>query len=320
MNQFSDINIIECNRLHSEEAQGEPLRTENNSLWTNNLSDIVHLESGDKISVYGAFISERGAGQQTAIEVKGVELGKTQTFDYTKQSEGDPIWNDGEAGSTSGYKYMTYNYETPTFNIRDDTARFTISYYAPANAHNSMHLPRRWSYGYSAPRENWTAIDSRGYQGVSLWYPDKGGLYLPNQFYRTLLNTEGERILKPKNDNSRYTILVRHKTYFDADEAEGNLNPQDLRDPEYDPGQTINIHSTLSTYRVFKELKEIVVPAGFNSAEFLATEMTRQLQKITDDKIFIRAADTNNNEYPISAIKTLSSETYKPFMAGIILI
>ena len=34
-NQYTNVTIVECNRLHSEEAKGG--NNENTSLWTNNL-------------------------------------------------------------------------------------------------------------------------------------------------------------------------------------------------------------------------------------------------------------------------------------------
>ena len=44
MNQYTDLKVIECNRLHSEEAKSG--NNENFALWTNNLQDIVHLDAG----------------------------------------------------------------------------------------------------------------------------------------------------------------------------------------------------------------------------------------------------------------------------------
>ena len=77
---YTDLRVVECNRLHSEEASTN--NNENFALWTNNLQDIVHLEAGDKVSVHGAMVSERGAGQASSIEIKGVPLGfeKTSVF------------------------------------------------------------------------------------------------------------------------------------------------------------------------------------------------------------------------------------------------
>ena len=83
-NQFTDVRVIECGRLHSEEAKVG--NNENTSLWQNNLEDILLLEPEDTVSVYGAFISERGAGQGQSIEIKGVQLGEKKTFQYINLS------------------------------------------------------------------------------------------------------------------------------------------------------------------------------------------------------------------------------------------
>ena len=310
MNEYADIKIIECNRLHSEEAKGNPLRTENTSLWTNNLQDIVHLEPGDKVSVYGSFISERGAGQQTSIEVKGVELGTTQTLQYEKLNGSGDIWKNHSAK----YKEIHSEYKVETFNLRDDTGRFIISYYIPANAHNSIQTPRRWINGESTSREQWVNPDSRTKGGMSLWYPTLGGFYLPNNFYNCLQNIDDEYPKKQRHDNSRYTILVRDKTYFDPATANGHLPDVNERDPEFDPGSASGHNG--ATYRTYKELKEIKVPAGFNSAQFIATEITRQIQKITENNVLKMETTQNTGKFPISAIKTLASETYKPFMCA----
>ena len=66
MNQYTDLQVIECNRLHSEEAKSN--NDENFAQWTNNLQDILHLDAGDKVSLHGAMINEKGAGQSQAIK------------------------------------------------------------------------------------------------------------------------------------------------------------------------------------------------------------------------------------------------------------
>jgi len=83
MNQYTDIQILECNRLHSEEAKAG--NNENTALWQNNLQDIVHLSAGDRVSVYGAMINEKGAGGDT-IEIKGVNTGVKKSFSYINVS------------------------------------------------------------------------------------------------------------------------------------------------------------------------------------------------------------------------------------------
>ena len=42
MDSYTDVKIVECNRLHSEEAKSG--NNENTSLWQNNLQDILHLD------------------------------------------------------------------------------------------------------------------------------------------------------------------------------------------------------------------------------------------------------------------------------------
>ena len=101
--------------------------------------------------------------------------------------------------------------------------------------------------------------------------------------------------------------MVRDKTYFTQAglDADGGtpLPEQDFRDPES------------ATYYPFKELKEITIPSGFNSAEYIATEITRQLQAITTDETLYQR-DTTNESYPIYVSKILESQTYKVFNTG----
>ncbi len=307
--QFTDLTIVEANRLHSEEAKGG--NNENYSLWTNNLQDILFLEPQDKVSVYGAFISERGAGQSTSIEIKGVELDQEKEFQYTKI---DKKFSSGYVDANGGYLYEEESLEfiRETHQLRDDTLRFIINYFIPANAMNSMALPRRWIYNESA-RANWTDIDNRNSQGASLTYPEVNnntathlGLYQNVAFYNTLPDSVQKRkIKKPVFDNSRYTIMIRNDTYFSESKADGNLPDDDLRDPEN------------HTYQIYREMKNIQVPHGFNSAEYLATEITRKLQNIIEEKT-ITQKNFSDDPYPIEVLKIINSETYKAFNVGII--
>ena len=153
MNSFTDIKIIEANRLHSEEAKSG--NNENFSLWTNNLQDILHLEPSDKVSVYGAFVSERGAGQSETVEIKGVELGEFHNFSYinlSKTLHGTDRIDDKLPSGASKIK-IEIEKNIP-YAIRDDTLRFTMSYYMVANTKNSLHLPRRWIFNEQLSKEN----------------------------------------------------------------------------------------------------------------------------------------------------------------------
>lgn len=320
-NQYTDIKIIEANRLHSEEAKGG--NDENYSLWTNNLQDIMLLEPGDKVSVYGAFISERGAGQPESVEIKGVELGKNRTFTFTNLSQVNNASADDwqidnpEYNLPSGFGQITATENISTIPIRDDTLNFVMNYWIPSNAHNCVHLPRCWMFNATSSRQNYLIIDSTGTQGrtkvyynlANTTYTDNINFWLKDHFYRVPGTAppsgRNEGAFKPKNDNQRYTIMIRDKTYYSEQNASGNLPDatQDLRDPEN------------AIYYTYKELKQIQIPSGFNSAEFIASEITRQLQKITRDEILTQS-DSADDNYPLEVARILESETYKAFNVG----
>ena len=65
-NVYEEEHIIECNRDRSETSDT------GNSAWTTALGDTVHIEPGDKISMYAGYVNARGCGTQgRTIEVKG---------------------------------------------------------------------------------------------------------------------------------------------------------------------------------------------------------------------------------------------------------
>jgi len=309
-NQYSDLHIIECNRLHSEEAKSG--NNENFALWQNNLQDIVHLDAGDKVSVHGAMISERGAGQSSSIEIKGESLGFSKTFEFTTYEEK----NASELLPTK-YEIIQTNASSKTIEIRDDTLNFVTSYYINANGHNYIHLPRRWWNNGSAtdPEPNidvqWNEADSLE-GGLTYFNPFKDNFWFYDDYYQIIPtktdHDNGVRNFKSKNNNERYTIMMRDITYYSEESASGNLKGAHVRDPEN------------AIYRTYKELKNITIPAGFNSPEYVATEITRQLQKITEvkryefrDPLRDLTANASVPGFPINVYDTIETQTYKPF-------
>jgi len=310
MNQYTDIQVLECSRLHSEEAKAN--NNENFALWQNNLQDIVHLDAGDTVSVFGAMVSERGAGQPSSIEIKGVELGYKKDFEFTTYEEKNAC-----ELIASKYEILESNASTQTISIRDDTLNFNVSYYINANGHNYIHLPRRWWYKQQVPATpflpdlQWYDADDLD-AGLTYFNPFKDTFWFYDDYYQIIPtdadHTAERKNFKPKNNNERYTILMRNITYYTETSASGNLNASDRRDPEN------------AIYRTYKQLKSISVPAGFNSPEYVATELTRQLQNIIEVKKY-QYRDPNNDlvnnsltpGFPISVYDTIETETYKPF-------
>jgi hypothetical protein len=302
-NQYTDLQIIECNRLHSEESKSK--NNENFALWQNNLQDIVHLDAGDKVSVHGAMISERGAGQSSSIEIKGESLGFTKTFEFTTIDEK----NASEALATK-YEIIECNASSKTIEFKDDTLNFTTSYYITMNARNYIHLPRRWWFKEDdLLKEQWSKADDLD-AGLSLHNPFKDQFAFFDDYYQIIPtnfdHSQGIKNFKARNNNDRYTIMLRDKTYYSESSASGNLPELYERDPEN------------AIYRTHKELKSFSIPAGFNSPEYVAEELTRQLQNIIEEReyTFKSPTDTTNASLPgweVSPYRTISTETYKPF-------
>ena len=67
VNQYVDLQIIDCNRQHSVQAKSG--NDNNPALFTNELGQGITLDVGDRVAVQGAYISEIGAGANT-IEIK----------------------------------------------------------------------------------------------------------------------------------------------------------------------------------------------------------------------------------------------------------
>jgi len=318
MNSYTDTRIIECARLHSEEALSG--NNENFSLWTNNLTDIIHLDPGDQVSLHGAMVSERGAGQSQSIEIKGESLGFKKTFSFIDtRSEGNAC-EDLPVGNT----YLSSNVSTKEVDMRDDTATFQISYYITGDGHNYIQLPRRfWWRGNASPlSSNYTNLDvgigstTSEDGGRSLWDPfnasqgTNSNTYAdPYQYFDDFQQMADNRYAYSNqlNDGKRYTLMIRDNTYFSESSASGNLPDRYLRDPEN------------AVYYKYTELKEIQVDKGFNSPDYIATEVTRKLQDVLEEKTFQTrvAADITFNAsrpgFPIKQFKTYTTETYKPF-------
>ena len=82
--------LLECNRMNSEDATSD-----NHSLWTNNVSEGLQLNPGDRVSVEAAFINEIGSGAQTIefsddqIETNVKENELTITMEYYKNADAE---------------------------------------------------------------------------------------------------------------------------------------------------------------------------------------------------------------------------------------
>ncbi|MHA1988940.1 MAG: hypothetical protein ACW98D_20160, partial [Promethearchaeota archaeon] len=116
-----------------------------------------------------------------------------------------------------------------------------------------------------------------------------------------------EPIYKIRNDNSKYTIFVREGVnYYQGYGYSLNVQDNWTCAPEY------------SKYLLYRELKTITLNKGFNSAEFISNDITRQLQQQTDLIIatgleYRDRRETIDEWKPRNVATIVESETYKLF-------
>ena len=338
---YTNIQLVECNRLHSDEANSN--NNENLALWTNSLGNTIHLDTGDKVSVYSSFVSERGAGQgASSIQVKGTGLGKEKTITYSirKDTSIPAPWRDDPTDFNRDMlsKYYVDEWEefTETEEMRDDKANIVISYYKNANGHLHNQLPRRWEGSKSGGAGAWKPANAKTL--ATQWdEPDdtnRGRVlreiaednfmttdykfvpYSPASFN---IQEPNRGIMKPRLDNSKFTMFVRDKTYYNASGTSvidlppyvATTRPKYGRDPEN------------ARYYRYREKKTIQLPTGFNSAQFISDEVTRQLNTVTSEDEWIDKGKNgllmgtpSYDTTPITITKSVSSNTYKPFNSG----
>ena len=126
---------------------------------------------------------------------------------------------------------------------------------------------------------------------------------------------------KPKNDNAKFTMFVRRKaTIYDNDEL---VNIAYCPDGHVDispastvlQGDTVDDQTAGPMYSRYIEKKTISIPAGFNSGEFIADEITRQLSQIKKETTFTYEdyKEGSDTVYPTGYANSCESECYKPF-------
>ena len=333
--EYEDTVLIECNRKRANTKSSET-----NASWTNNLADTVKLDPGDKVSVYSSFISERGSGQQYAVEFSGDDYHPTR-FEQPKKIKYTPI---NTKTITWQFNDQDYPYTQTTDIVEeeivqtDNEANIILQYYKTTDLNSTIQLPRRFIPRLSGQGQ-WTAPDSKATGRVNREVAEltpisifRNGSGIVFNDYRAIPVNDAQppgqnlpiRISRwiIKNDNTRMTIMVRKKTFLYNYEVSFNdrtnrwkvpdefRKPYWARDPESDD------------YVIYREKKTLKVKKGFSSPEFVATEITRQLKANSLNDTQLVYMDSNgpnvgdpNPQLPLYTKRTLGAETYKPFKA-----
>jgi hypothetical protein len=142
MTEYLDTQLLECNRLHSEEYKSG--NKSNPALWSNKLGSGIKLDVGDTISVHSGYVSEYGAGGNT-IEFKGASLGKIKTYTVSNVSNTLPYDENSNNKRINGFKRTIIRDEEIDRELFDNKATIKIGYYLNTMGQNTLQLPRRYA-------------------------------------------------------------------------------------------------------------------------------------------------------------------------------
>ncbi len=335
---YTETALITCDRESAKTKSNDGL----NSTWTNDFNNTFQLNPGDRVSVYNSFVSERGSATASSVEFKGVKLDKQKTITYTTlERRTARTEEDADAFIDVPYQDIITKQEE-VVDLQDNKASIVINYYKNADCLSYYQLPRR----FIAPTptdpdyDKWFEFDSTGKgrpnaesgvlfetrDGITIFREnyEKYGLidedYVAELYITpdtdTITTTGRARLWKTKNDNSRYTIMGKTNTILNRETIESvSLNfypPYFARDPEY------------FEYKIIRDKIDLEVEPGFSSANYVAEEISRQLQQseeIDDSEYVTNVRYERPGLLPAQSFvkltqqssKTLQSNTYKPF-------
>ncbi len=346
MSGFTNLSILECNRLSSEEAKSG--NDSNPALFTNKLGTGVELNIGDTIEVSSVFISEQGAGDQDTIEFKGKSLNKQKQINFLNPTftEKYSIYQ-----APLGYSKITWNASTPNVDLFDNKASVVINYFKNANGENYYQLPRKYlAYlGNSTAPFNDGSVNASGTlnlffaqedsisQGnasfakgalpfhqvpffvstdADLYYATCDYYYVSGAMYDDYTENQATSdYYKIRNDNSRYTIYVAKENYY-ISQFDETGNPKSVENPA--PNDYWINELSQRVYLRYSERIDLQVNAGFNSAENVADDLTNQLSATGEVQTIEYPPFSDAEPYfsPSQPLTTfLESPTYKTFQA-----
>ncbi len=322
---YVEQSLVEVNQSRSVEALSG--NDENPADFTITLSDTIDLQAGDKVSLESSFISELGAGNTKIIQLDGKSLGVKKEFTYTKK-------NDPETDPTSNQETLS-NYEqiTEERDMFDNKVDIVLNYYKNMNLTGYVGLPRKFiayrksNISGTPPPSSLTGPEfpRTGGDQVNLAWGDidnaSNGYLSPveNSSFvikgDTFLETFSKNV-KLINDNSKYTVFVADYQAVAGKTQDGPISSADGAIP---PINNWTVAPEYKKFHHYKELQTLEVTPGFNSAEFVAGELTRQLQQIekTTELVF-SLSDTGEQEFNLSCpnlpiSRVIETPTYKTF-------
>jgi len=291
MSEYVDTHILEANRIHAPQYDDD----ENTSLWTNNVSNGINLEVGDKISVQGAFVSDLGAESAT-IEFKGDVIQDVQTFKTSLVTNAENITWEGQDNTASLIDPRYYleskiieRTETLT-NVKDTEANFVASYYKTNNGEYMFQMPIFFSPPYNlantAKQFTWSLLRDNTDYTTGTTLPPSPEHRFAGDYVEFDTDTETAMII----DNSRFAIFGREytpKKMLNGFDGAAVINTpifnRDLFGKFYYlstdvPGANKPV---INKYLRMKDLLKLKVERGFNTPSEISNVINEQLTQQT---------------------------------------
>ncbi len=337
MSSFTNVKILEANRLSSTEAKSG--NNTNTAQWTNKLGSGVKISVGDQITVQSSFIGERGAGDKV-IELSGDQINASKTISFLNASEENTI---DDYRFTTGCSVREYTNGSETIDLTDNKCDMVISYYKNANGENYVQMPRKFVCdsaqlaSLTSQAHMWYFQEGSTQLGAGTTFGDSGGLphhqipyffrtdtslyYCDADYYvSTGFISQGGlagagppptyKYWKIRNDNHKYKIYVANTQYFNGSGASKISDKATLAPDTYH-----TIEPSMRKWSAFTKKITVDLNKGFNSPEGIAEELTNELKKTGQQQIIDYPFNLNSDAFkPSTAISTfLESQTYNTF-------
>ena len=298
--------LLEANQTTSDTSSNTP------ATWCNTLSDVVHLKAGDKVSLYAGYISDKGAGNTKNIEVKGRSLKKTKSFTHTKLKD-----QFVDEYGTNQIVEQVYELVKDELELRDNEANIILNYYKTTNGTGYIGLPRK--YVDPSPAAQRTPSDSVAVpfsqmEDASTGYltPVANASSLIADDYFTDNYSE---VIKINNDNAKFTLFIAEHSRFGPGYTQtGVIDDTDLQPAPID---NWTIAPEYKQFYQYRELHTLKIPSGFNSAQFISENLTKQLQQVISTRNIVYAEGTSQGSTAdIDVSRFVESRTYKTFQTA----
>ena len=320
---YVDTKILECSQRSSVQFDGS--NTSNNALFMNKVDEGLMLNPGDKVSLHSAVISQIGAGGDT-IELKGNFLKRVlyeNIIQRTPYTEKNDYLDAGYKGVLNREDAITLDSARAERNLNDNNLIMGIEYYKAANGENCFSLPRRFAFsGTRTYAQRWSDPDSNVQGGQFLSQVNGGIVETDYQRDRNSLAVydnewvNNRELLKVRQDGKKFTVFHRRGTTF--------YNASATQPSAPDLSNVVNGNGSLdpavARYWLYRELKEVEIPKGRRSADFIAETFTEGLQNASDLEQYYYYRDENNNPsvedgYGNHSVlgAVYKTDTYKPF-------